>query len=57
MGEPTLWDWLKRKIASAAWRVYLWGVELSEEQYRELVFQVETMRREDEQAAQGRETT
>lgn len=33
MGEETIWEWIKDKIAGLAFKIFLWGIDKTKEQY------------------------
>lgn len=38
MGESTIWDAIRERIAHWAWRVFLWAGPLTEKQFREEIY-------------------
>ena len=48
MGDPSLLDQIKDWITGISFRVFLWSIGLTDDQYWEQVYEIEKARRESE---------
>jgi hypothetical protein len=46
MGKLSILTRLRLKIGSIGWRIFIWGVDTTEEKYWDDIYELEKMRRE-----------
>lgn len=46
MGKQTLWEKIKDKIASIGWHLFLWGNDLTKEEYWKQIYEQEKLLKE-----------
>ena len=46
MGPNTLWDYFKEFVCFISWRLFLWSIDKTQEQYREEIYLQEKRFRE-----------
>ena len=56
MGKLTLKEWLKEKIGTCAWHIFLWCLDITDEQYWENIYQDQKKEREQAQASKNTAT-
>jgi len=44
MGEETLFDKIRNLIGSVSWRIFLWSVKMTANQYRKAIYEQESDR-------------
>lgn len=41
MGNKNLFETLKNKVSSIGWKMFIWGLGITQEEYRERIYQQE----------------
>lgn len=41
MGKRTIWSWVRGIIGGLGWKVFIWSLPMTEDEYREAIYQQE----------------